>query len=163
MLDVDQKVELKVFLTPKVSSSCGIFNLAYVLDLINEQTQERWFICIDNCYFIVPTNISFSSIVDRSLTVTVVSLGKIHIFRGTILDMLASVRGSPPQCLISDLPSRARVNAEVVACLSNGGCSLPYEVYGHTELNFPTAHLHMNKCVWLLSSTQCDNHRYRTN
>ncbi len=44
----------------------------------------------------------------------------------------ASATASPPQCLIFRLPSGARVRAEVVACLANGVCSLPYEVYGYT-------------------------------
>ncbi len=44
----------------------------------------------------------------------------------------ASATASPPQCLIFGLPSGARVRAEVVACLSSGVCSLPFEVYGYT-------------------------------
>ncbi len=43
-----------------------------------------------------------------------------------------SSSASPPQCLISRLPSGARVNVTVFACASNDTCSLPYETYGYT-------------------------------
>ncbi len=44
----------------------------------------------------------------------------------------AAATDTPPQCLIFRLPSGTHVKVEIVACLADGTCSIPYVEYGFT-------------------------------